>query len=190
VFDATQEALPADREAVRLLRATKKPVIYVANKADWPGRAREAMSLHELGIDSLLPISAAHGLGVGELEETLAAALPEPREATDEGLAEDTPRVDRQQRREELPVEQQVVPHVGRPPSCDSWRSAPWRLRSSFWRGRFIRPATNSITPLRKSLRLRGATQGVRHGVAPHLTTVVENAAGLREFAGCLVRPD
>ena len=93
MFDATQEAMPADREAVRLLRSTQKPVIFVANKADSPGRAQEAMSLYELGIDSLLPISSAHGLGIGELEETIANALPEPREATDEGVPEGTPRI-------------------------------------------------------------------------------------------------
>ena len=34
VFDATTDPLPADREAVALLRRADKPIVYVANKAD------------------------------------------------------------------------------------------------------------------------------------------------------------
>ena len=76
VFDASQDPTQADREAVKLLRMTNKPVLYVANKSDSPRVANEAMSLYELGIPEVLPVSGLHGHGVGELEEALVALLP------------------------------------------------------------------------------------------------------------------
>jgi GTP-binding protein len=93
VLDATSEPLPADREAVQLLRGAKKPVIFVANKADSPTKAQQAMSLYELGVDEILPISAAHGLGLGDLEETVAQALPKEDPRARQELPEGTPRL-------------------------------------------------------------------------------------------------
>lgn len=93
VLDATSDPLPADREAVRLLRETNKPVIFVANKADSPRKAHAAMALYELGMSEIIPISAAHGLGLGELEETLAAAIPEVDEGAAAAISDDTPRL-------------------------------------------------------------------------------------------------
>jgi GTPase len=77
VLDGTLDPLPADREAVKLLRTTDVPVIYVANKIDNQSRAIDAKSLYRLGIDDLLEISALHGHGIGDLEERLAESLPE-----------------------------------------------------------------------------------------------------------------
>lgn len=79
VFDGTAPALQADRDAVHLLRQTDKPVIFVANKADGKKQAQEAMGLYELGVDDLLPVSALHSRGLGQLEERIVKALPEPR---------------------------------------------------------------------------------------------------------------
>ena len=76
VVDATVDPLPADREAVALLRDAGKPVIFVANKADSRAKAHDAVSYYELGIDSILPSSALHGRGIGELEEAIAERLP------------------------------------------------------------------------------------------------------------------
>ncbi|MFK7985412.1 MAG: ribosome biogenesis GTPase Der [Sandaracinaceae bacterium] len=92
LFDATTGVIQADREAVRLLRETDKPVLYAGNKCDSPSRAHEAMSLYELGIDQLFPISAQHGLGVGDLEEALCEVLPDPAEL-EPGLDPSIPRL-------------------------------------------------------------------------------------------------
>lgn len=77
VVDATVEPLPADREAIGLLRHAGKPVVFVANKADSESKAHGATAYYELGIDSVLPVSALHGRGVGTLEEAIAERLPE-----------------------------------------------------------------------------------------------------------------
>jgi GTP-binding protein len=81
VLDATSDPTPADREAVRLLRRAAKPTIYVANKADSPGRAREAMSHYELGIEEVVPVSALHGHHMHDLESRIAEHLPRARAA-------------------------------------------------------------------------------------------------------------
>ena len=86
VFDGTAPALQADREAVHLLRQTDRPVIFVANKADGKKQAQESMGLYELGVDDLLPVSALHSRGLGQLEERIVKALPEPRPVTEVDL--------------------------------------------------------------------------------------------------------
>jgi GTPase len=80
VFDGSVDPLPADQKALALLRGRGKPVLYVANKVDSPRKAQQALELYRLGVDELIMISALHDLGVGDLEEALAAALPAPRE--------------------------------------------------------------------------------------------------------------
>jgi GTPase len=77
VTDATTGPNDADRAAVTLLRESGKPVFYAANKADSPRVDPDAFELYRLGVDSVFPISALHGRGVGELEAAVVAALPE-----------------------------------------------------------------------------------------------------------------
>jgi GTPase len=92
VLDASAELLSADREAVKLLRRAKKPVLFIANKCDSEKRISEATSLYELGIDRYFPVSALHSRGIGDLEEALHAALPPPK-ALEESGWEDAPHI-------------------------------------------------------------------------------------------------
>ena len=80
VFDATVDPTPADLEAVKLLRDTDKPVFFVANKADSEQKKLGSVSYYELGLDTIHPVSALHGRGIGDLEEALVRALPDPPE--------------------------------------------------------------------------------------------------------------
>lgn len=93
VLDGSSDPLPADREAVALLRRTKKPVIFVANKADGPKAAQAALGLYELGVPTLLPISALHGGGLGKLEDALLEALPKQTEGDAAPELDGVPRV-------------------------------------------------------------------------------------------------
>jgi GTP-binding protein len=92
ILDGTASATPADREAVALLRRSKKPVLYAANKADDQNKALIANDLYTLGVDRIFPISATHGRGLHELEAALVSLLPPP-ERTGEELASAVPRV-------------------------------------------------------------------------------------------------
>jgi GTP-binding protein len=86
VLDGSSPPVQADRDAVMLLRKSKRHVIFVANKVD--GRAQEiALSDHyELGVPELLGVSAMHGRHFGELERAIFQNLPK---AVDEATGDD-----------------------------------------------------------------------------------------------------
>ncbi|HEY5319999.1 MAG TPA: GTPase, partial [Galbitalea sp.] len=67
VVDATVGATSTDEHVVRMLRATKKPVILVANKVDDARQEPEAAVLWSLGLGQPWPVSAVHGRGVADL---------------------------------------------------------------------------------------------------------------------------
>ncbi|NUO57655.1 MAG: ribosome biogenesis GTPase Der [Hamadaea sp.] len=87
VVDATVGATDVDEAAVRMLRASRKPVILVANKADNNAIEVEATSLWSLGLGEPQPVSALHGRGSGDLLDAILAAIPEAP-----AIVEDRPR--------------------------------------------------------------------------------------------------
>ena len=84
VVDARVGLTATDREIAERLRPSGKPVLVAANKADSPAREREAWEASELGLAQVIPVSAAHGRGTGELCDALVEAIdavdvrPEP----------------------------------------------------------------------------------------------------------------
>ncbi len=86
VFLTDATLTSADRAAVALLRAADKPVVFVSNKADTREKEADAFELYRLGVNKVLPISALHGRGIGDLETALVAAFPPSEQvaATDE----------------------------------------------------------------------------------------------------------
>ena len=80
VGDGRVGLTPTDEMVVERLRRTAKPVIYTVNKIDHAGREDILGEFYRLGIESFLPVSALHGLGMGELEEQIARHIPEVEE--------------------------------------------------------------------------------------------------------------
>ncbi|MDQ1544620.1 MAG: GTPase [Actinomycetota bacterium] len=77
VVDATVGATSTDEHVVRMLRATKKPVMLVANKVDDQRQEPEAAGLWSLGLGQPWPVSALHGRGVADLLDHVMTVLPE-----------------------------------------------------------------------------------------------------------------
>jgi GTPase len=77
VTDARDGLTPIDRLLARELRTTKKPIIVVVNKVDHPKQADYEVEFNQLGFDDVLPVSAAHGRGIAELVDRIAAHLPD-----------------------------------------------------------------------------------------------------------------
>src|SRR6478609_7472221 len=77
VVDATVGITDADEAVVKILRASKKPVILAANKVDDQRTEAEAYGLWNLGLGEPMPVSALHGRGSGDLLDAVLAALPE-----------------------------------------------------------------------------------------------------------------
>jgi GTP-binding protein len=77
IVDANVGATSTDEHVVRMLRATKKPVILVANKVDDARQEPEAATLWSLGLGQPWPVSALHGRGVADLLDHILTILPE-----------------------------------------------------------------------------------------------------------------
>ena len=75
VVDARAGVTPTDTAFARLVRASGKPVILVANKAEGHKGTDGFYEAFELGFGVPLAISAEHGEGIGDLIIDIAAAL-------------------------------------------------------------------------------------------------------------------
>ncbi|GMU20203.1 MAG: GTPase Der [Phycisphaerae bacterium] len=71
VVDAREGLLPLDQAVAELLRASGKPVVLLANKADAPNTAVDIGDFHRLGFGSPLLVSAMHRRGEEELRDRI-----------------------------------------------------------------------------------------------------------------------
>ena len=81
VVDGQDGLNPMDRELARIVRKVRKPVLLLVNKIDDPKHQLRADEFSALGFEDVLPISAAHGRGIPELREKIAAFFPSDRKA-------------------------------------------------------------------------------------------------------------
>lgn len=75
VVDVRAGLTPGDLEVAEYLRKTRKPLVLVANKVDVKAREDRVLEFHQLGFDKVMPVSAAHGLGVGDLLDLVSELL-------------------------------------------------------------------------------------------------------------------
>src|SRR5207237_6611453 len=87
VVDVRAGTTPLDEELARLLRGTGKPVLIAANKADAVRLEAEASEFYHFGFAEVVPVSAEHGDGVGELLDVLVTHFDEAASTTDEQSA-------------------------------------------------------------------------------------------------------
>jgi GTP-binding protein len=85
VMDGRAGLASGDSEALALIRETGRPTIVAVNKIDRPNHEAAAGDAYALGVPSVTFVSAAHGLGVGELLDAIVEQLP-AREAAPEVL--------------------------------------------------------------------------------------------------------
>lgn len=76
VVDARAGLTALDQEIVRRVRPLGKPVILIANKADTARVEVDAHEFYSLGIDQVIPVSAAHGRNITVLLDQIARQLP------------------------------------------------------------------------------------------------------------------
>jgi GTP-binding protein len=65
-----------DRDVADALRATSKPVVLAANKADNEAREATAPEFYELGLGDPIPISAYHNIGIEDLMAQVVERFP------------------------------------------------------------------------------------------------------------------
>jgi GTP-binding protein len=76
VVDARAGLRPGDEELADLLRRWPKPVLVAANKIDSVRDVPLAHEFHSLGLGEPIAVSAAQGLGTGDLLDAVTERLP------------------------------------------------------------------------------------------------------------------
>jgi GTP-binding protein len=92
VIDARDGVTPVDAAFARVVRASGRPAILVANKCEGHAGTDGFYEAFQLGLGAPLAVSAEHGEGMGDLVATILAALglkPQGKRAVD-ACAEDT----------------------------------------------------------------------------------------------------
>ena len=90
VVDAKAGLRPGDQEMADLLRRAPLPVLVAANKVDTAADIPLASEFYALGLGDPIAVSAAQGLGTGDLLDRIAALAPD---ASDEAEADDAIRL-------------------------------------------------------------------------------------------------
>ena len=78
VIDGRTELASPDLTLARLLLRGGKPIFLAVNKIDTAALAPAAENFRRLGFANVLPISAEHGSGIGDLLDQVFATLPAP----------------------------------------------------------------------------------------------------------------
>jgi GTP-binding protein len=81
VVDGRTELASPDLELARLLLRGGKPVFLAVNKMDTDAMNAGAENFRRLGFRNVLPISAEHGSGIGDLLDAVFEVLPEEVES-------------------------------------------------------------------------------------------------------------
>lgn len=69
-----------DEQVAKILYKTKKPVVLAVNKVDNPEMREMIYDFYSLGFGDPHPISGSHGLGLGDLLDSVAESFPDPIE--------------------------------------------------------------------------------------------------------------
>ena len=83
VVDARKGITQLDEELAGLLRATGKPVLVAANKADAASLESESVEFYQFGFEAVYPVSAEQGVGIGELLDGVIDFLKPPIDTED-----------------------------------------------------------------------------------------------------------
>jgi GTP-binding protein len=84
VVDARAGVRPGDLDLADLLRRQPLPVIVAANKVDTVGELPLAAEFHALGLGDPVPVSAAQGLGTGDLLDRVSELAPDAKESDED----------------------------------------------------------------------------------------------------------
>jgi GTP-binding protein len=72
---ALEHEHPTDPDIVGMLRSTDKPVFMVVNKADNEDSRLAANEFYRYGLERIIPVSALHGIGIGDLLSDVVSTL-------------------------------------------------------------------------------------------------------------------
>ncbi|MGM9814452.1 MAG: ribosome biogenesis GTPase Der [Candidatus Enteromonas sp.] len=77
IVDGRKGVSGEDRAVAKMLYSTNKPVILAVNKVDNRQMIGDSQEFYSLGLGDPLPVSGAHGIGIGDLLDRIISLLPE-----------------------------------------------------------------------------------------------------------------
>ena len=80
VVDARTGITTEDRDVINILNKSKKPLIVAANKVDDGSLQDLIYEFYALGVEEVVAVSALHGVGVGDLLDSVVTKLPEKKQ--------------------------------------------------------------------------------------------------------------
>lgn len=80
LLDAKEDLNPSDIELANILRKSGKKILWVANKIDTPTKENRLLEFYRIGVEEIIPVSAATGYGFDELMDRIASAIPKETE--------------------------------------------------------------------------------------------------------------
>ena len=118
VVDVRSGMTASDEEVAHMLRRSRKPVVLAVNKCDSVGEPpAEMYEFYNLGFDEVMPVSAVHGHGTGDLLDAVCAHLDFSETVVEEDRIPvaiiGRPNVGRAAQRGQIQPDQ---PHPGRKP--------------------------------------------------------------------------
>ena len=81
LVDGREGMTSADMDVAELLRRSKKPVVLVVNKVDTPKFEESMYEFYALGLGDPVTVSAAQGLGLGDLLDEVVRDFPKGLES-------------------------------------------------------------------------------------------------------------
>ncbi len=79
VVDGRVGITKEDEDVINILHRSKKQIVVAANKIDDLKFIDNVYEFYNLGVDMVFPISALHGIGIGDLLDFLVNNLPEKK---------------------------------------------------------------------------------------------------------------
>lgn len=76
VVDGQDGLTAGDLEVAELLHRIQKPVQVVVNKVDHPKMEAVVFDFYSLGLGEVIPVSAEHGINIGDLLDLVVSLLP------------------------------------------------------------------------------------------------------------------
>ena len=80
VVDGQVGVTSDDQMVARMLRKVKKPIILAVNKIDEGLQAANAAEFYSLGLGEPIPVSGAHGVGIGEVLNRIVDSIKDNKE--------------------------------------------------------------------------------------------------------------
>ena len=112
VVDGRTELAAPDMELARLLLRLGKPLILAVNKMDVDALLPQAENYRRLGFKEMVPVSAEHGTGIGDLLDAMFAVLPVDDFAPEEDEADEPAAVRKDGPEETLPEGEEEIPSI------------------------------------------------------------------------------